>query len=60
MNEETVTTQEAMKILGVSKTTVTRLVKRGELRAYKLTPAQNSALRIYKESLEELLEKREQ
>jgi excisionase family DNA binding protein len=60
MTEETVTTQEAMKILGVSKATVSRLVKRGELAAYKLTPAENSPLRIYKDSLDELLEKRQQ
>jgi excisionase family DNA binding protein len=57
---ETVTTSEVMGLLGVSRATVTRLVKKGELEAYKLTPAKNSPLRIYKDSVEELLEERKQ
>jgi excisionase family DNA binding protein len=61
MNDrETVTASEAMEILGVSRTTISRLVKRGDLEAYKLTPARNSPLRIYKDSVEELLEERKQ
>ncbi len=40
--------------------TVTRLIKRGELQAYKLTPGETSPLRIYKDSVELLLERRQQ
>jgi excisionase family DNA binding protein len=49
--KEVVTTQQAAEMLGVSTTTVTRLVKRGLLIGYKLTPEPNSPLRITKASI---------
>ena len=56
----TLSTRETAELLGVNPVTVQRLVKRGELEAYKLTPGQTSPLRIYKDSIESLLERREQ
>jgi excisionase family DNA binding protein len=53
-----VTTTEAMKLLGLSRATVSRLLKRGDLEGYKLTPAKHSDLRIYVDSIEELKERR--
>ena len=55
----TVTTEEAAEILGVSRTTIPRLIKRGDLDAYKLIPATNSPLRIYRDSIDALLKARE-
>jgi excisionase family DNA binding protein len=52
--------KSVMDLLGVSRSTVIRLIQRGELMAYKLTPGQTSPLRIYKDSVEALLERREQ
>jgi len=57
---ETVSTQDAMEMLGVSKATVTRLVRDGELDAYKLTPGLTSDYRIYLDSIESLLKRRQQ
>ena len=56
----TFTTKETAELLGVTTVTVTRLIKRGELQAYKLTPGKTSPLRIYKDSVESLLERRQQ
>lgn len=55
-----VSTREAMKMLGVSKSTVARLIRIGELEAYKLTPGVTSDYRIYVDSIEKLLERRKQ
>ncbi|MBU0705478.1 MAG: helix-turn-helix domain-containing protein [Chloroflexi bacterium] len=56
----TLTTTQVMDLLGVSRSTVVRLVQRGELKAYKLTLGQTSPLRIYKDSVDELLDSRQQ
>lgn len=55
-----VSAQKAMKMLGVSRATVTRLVRIGELEAYKLTPGVSSPYRIYVDSIDRLLERRQQ
>jgi excisionase family DNA binding protein len=54
-----VSTTEAMRMLGVSRATITRLVKRGDLRGYRLTPAKYSDYRIYVDSIEEVKERRQ-
>ncbi len=51
----TVSTSEAAQILGVSPTTVTRLVKRGLLIGWKLTPKRNSPLRITRASIDKYI-----
>ena len=56
---EIVDTTEAAQILGVSRSTVTRLAKDGKLEAYKLTPAPNSPYRITRASIQSLLEQRQ-
>ena len=56
----TTSTTEAAQLLGVSKTTITRLVKRGDLEAYKLTTGATSPLRIYQDSVEALIQRRQQ
>ena len=55
----TVTTAEAAKLLGVSGATVTRLYRAAKLRGHKLTPSRNSPLRIYRDSIDEMLRERE-
>ena len=62
MNDErqVVTANEAMDLLGVSRATVSNLVKQGDLEAYKLTPAVNSPYRIYLDSIQSLLKRRQQ
>ena len=55
-----VSTKETMRILEVSKATVSRLVRDGELDAYKLTPGKTSPYRIYQDSIDELLKRRQQ
>jgi len=58
--ESTVTTAQAADLLGVSRSTITRLVQDGQLEAYKLNPsAVNSPLRIYRASIDRLLEQRQ-
>ena len=57
-DRHTFTTSQVMELLGVSRATVSRLVQQGELEGYKLTAAKNSHLRIYKDSVEDLLERR--
>lgn len=47
-------------MLGVSRMTITRLFKRGDLQGYKLTLSKNSPYRIYVDSIEDLLERRQQ
>ena len=56
---QTITTARAAEILGVSRSTVTRLVQHGQLQAHKLTTAPNSPYRITRSSLERLLEQRQ-
>lgn len=53
-------TNEVSERLGISKVTVTRLIQRGELEAYKLTPSKNSPLRIYEDTVEALVERQRQ
>ena len=62
MNEsrQVATTSETMDLLGVSRATVSNLVKQGDLEAYKLTPAVNSPYRIYLDSIQSLLKRRQQ
>ena len=55
----TVTTEEAAGLLGVSKATVIRLIQRSELQAYKLTLGQTSPYRIYRDSIDDLIERRQ-
>lgn len=58
--ESTATTAQAADLLGVSRSTVTRLVQDGKLKAYKLNPsAVNSPLRIYRTSVDRLLQQRQ-
>ena len=57
---EAVSSREAMKMLGVSRSTVARLVRTGQLEAYKKTPGVTSDYRIYLDSIEKLLERRQQ
>ena len=54
-----VSTQEAMQMIGVSKATVSRLIRDGDLEAYKLTPKITSPYRIYVDSIEQFLERRQ-
>ena len=56
----TLSSSEAAQIIGVSIPTITRMIQRGELEAYKLTLAKSSPLRIYKDSVEDVLERRKQ
>lgn len=62
MNESraTVSAKEAMKRIGVSRATISRMVLDRELEAYKLTLARNSPYRIYVDSLESFLKRRQQ
>lgn len=60
MENDSMTANEAARILGVSPATIARMVRRGELRGHKLSLARNSPLRIYRASVEELLSRREQ
>lgn len=53
--EATVSSHEAAQQLGVSVTTVTRLIKQGFLTAYKLTNGKTSPLRIYQSSIDRYL-----
>jgi excisionase family DNA binding protein len=53
----TVSTLEAAALLGVSRNTVIRMVKRGELRAYRKTRAYRSPLRVFRDSVREVIEK---
>jgi excisionase family DNA binding protein len=59
-NRPIVTTEEAITLLGVSKATVIRMIQRGELQAYKLTLGQTSPYRIYKDSIDSVIERRQQ
>jgi excisionase family DNA binding protein len=54
-----VPTTEAMKMLGVSRSTIRRLLQQGELHGYRLTPSKHSDYRIYVDSIEELKERRQ-
>jgi len=58
---ETLTTSEVMELLDVSRPTVTRLLASGVLEGYKINPhVRNSHLRIYRDSVEQFLEERNQ
>ena len=61
MNNEkdTVTVAEAVKLLGVSRATINRLVTDGKLHGYRLTPSKNSPLRIYLDSIENVIRERQ-
>jgi hypothetical protein len=52
---KTVTTAQAASILGASTGTITRLYRTGLLKGHKLTSARNSPLRIYQDSLDQML-----
>ncbi len=56
---ETVSTTKAAEMLGVATTTVVRMIHRGDLRAFKLTPAKHSSFRVYVSSIEEVKQQRE-
>jgi excisionase family DNA binding protein len=56
---QTVTWSEAAELIGVHMSTVARLVRRGELEGYKLTCARNSLLRVYRDTVDKLLERRQ-
>jgi len=56
---ETVTTVEAGKMLDVSPSTISRMVKAGDLAGYKLNPhRRNSPLRIFLDTVDRILEAR--
>lgn len=60
MTEElaTVSTVEAAVLLGCHRSTVTRMIQDGSLRAHRLTLAKQSPLRITMASVDELLAQR--
>lgn len=49
--ENTIDAESAAEVMQVSLMTVTRFVKSGLLKGYKLTPASNAKLRIYAQSV---------
>lgn len=53
-----VTTDEAARMLGVSKMTISRLIRDGELDGYQLTTSPKSPYRIYVESIQTFLKRR--
>jgi len=55
---KTVSTRKAAEMLGVGTSTVVRLIHRGDLAAFKKTPAKHSAFRIYVDSIEEVKRQR--
>ena len=56
----TLTTAQAADLLGVSKSTITRLAQAGKLKAYKLNPfSNNSPWRIYRSAIDNLLQQRQ-
>ena len=56
-----VTAKEAAELLGVSHTTISRMVRAGDLAGYKLNPGRrNSPLRIVLSSVQVILETRRQ
>ena len=60
MDTETITVTEAMAIFHVARSTITRWIKRGDLKAYKLNPTRpNSHFRIYRDSVDRLLAQRQ-
>lgn len=61
MGEErtTITAAEAAKVLGVHPMTITRMIRAGELDAYKLRPSlSNSPYRVFLDSVDAILEQR--
>ncbi|HZQ11009.1 MAG TPA: helix-turn-helix domain-containing protein [Anaerolineae bacterium] len=54
-----VTVDEAAEVVGARRETVIRMIRRGELRAFKQTLGLTAPYRIYKDSLDEFLKKRE-
>jgi excisionase family DNA binding protein len=56
---ETLTAKEAAEIVGISRSALLRYVKRGWIRGYKKGLGLRSPAVIYKDSLDEFLEKRE-
>ena len=56
---ETISATRAMQMLGLSRSSISRMVQKGDLEGYKLNPRRrNSHLRIYLDSVEEFLESR--
>jgi len=57
---EVVTAKEAGKMLSVSPTTISRMVRAKELEGFKLNPGRrNSPLRIYLDSVQAILDSRQ-
>ena len=60
-SEQTIGTAKAAQLLDVHQSTISRMVKSGDLTGYKITPSRrNSPLRICRSSVDELLRRREQ
>jgi excisionase family DNA binding protein len=59
LDRKVVTTTKAMELLGVSRSTISRLVKDGKLSGYRLTTNPRSELRIYLDSIEEFWAQRQ-
>ena len=55
---KTVSTKEAAEQLGVGKTTVVRMIRRGDLDAYRKTLAKRSHYRVYQDSIEDVKKRR--
>jgi excisionase family DNA binding protein len=55
---KTVSTKEAAKQLGVGKSTVLRMIDRGDLDAYRKTLADRSHYRVYQSSIEDIKKRR--
>lgn len=49
----TMSAQEAAAYLGISKPTLLRLWGQGTLGGYRVTPARNGRIRLYRDSVEE-------
>ncbi len=60
-SEQIISAAKAAQLLDVHPSTISRMVKNGDLTGYKITPSRrNSPLRIYRNSVDELLRRRRQ
>ena len=50
-------TNEALKVMGISRETFRKLVKSGELKASKLGSARNSPIRVHEDAIREYMER---
>ena len=50
-DDNTISTAEAAAVLSASRVTGNRLVHSGRLRGYRKTPARNSPMRVYRDSV---------